>query len=127
MNRRQTIYTRHSTHVADTTLDGEGRAVVMCHLSHAYLEGACLYFTAIFPRSADALDQWRTIKRAAMKAIVANGGTVSHHHGLGADHAEWADNEKGPIGIKVLGAVAAVLDPKGVLATGARKALRASE
>jgi len=112
---------------AVVTLDGKGRAVVMCHLSHAYIEGACLYFTAIFPRSADALDQWRTIKRAAMKAIVANGGTISHHHGLGADHAEWADDEKGAIGIKVLGAVATALDPKGVLATGARKALPAPE
>jgi alkyldihydroxyacetonephosphate synthase len=112
---------------AAATLDGKGRAVVMCHLSHAYAEGACLYFTAIFPRGADALDQWRTIKRAAMKAIVASGGTVSHHHGLGADHAEWADSEKGAIGIKVLGAVAAALDPKGALATGARKALPTAE
>lgn len=114
---------RAVSEAADATLGGKGRAVVLCHLSHAYVEGACLYFTAIFPRADKPLEQWRVMKRAAMQAIVANGGAVSHHHGLGADHAQWAETEKGAIGLKVLGAVAGALDPKGVLATGARKVL----
>jgi alkyldihydroxyacetonephosphate synthase len=108
---------------ATARLDGQALPMVLCHLSHAYVEGASLYFTAIFPRAADALDQWRAIKRAAMQAIVANGGSISHHHGLGADHAEWAEAEKGAIGLKLLAAVAEALDPKAVMATGARKAL----
>ena len=112
---------------ATATLDGQARSMVLCHLSHAYVEGASLYFTVIFPPAADPLGQWRAIKRASMQAIVANGGSISHHHGLGADHAEWAEAEKGAIGLKALGAVASALDPKGVLATGARKALPKNE
>ena len=106
------------------TLDGKGRAVVFCHLSHSYPEGACLYFTAIFPRSGQPLSQWRAIKRAATETILANGGSLSHHHGVGADHAEWLARQKGDLGFRLLGAVAATLDPSGVMATGARKALK---
>jgi alkyldihydroxyacetonephosphate synthase len=110
---------------AARTLDQGGRPAVFCHLSHCYPEGACLYFTAIFPRAGNAMQQWRTIKRAATEAILANGGSLSHHHGVGADHADWLAREKGEIGIALLGAVAGVLDPSGVMATGSGKALPA--
>src|SRR4030095_6068627 len=67
---------------ATQTLDAGGRPAVFCHLSHCYPEGACLYFTAIFPRAGNAMQQWRAIKRAATEAILANGGSLSHHHGV---------------------------------------------
>ena len=57
-------------------------------------------------------------RRAASDAIVANGGTISHHHGVGEDHLPWMAQEKGAIGLEVLRAIKRALDPKGVLNPG---------
>jgi len=102
------------------TVPREGaRGIVMCHISHSYLDGASLYFTYIFPRALDGdIAQWKTIKDAATNAIVANDGTVSHHHGVGEDHLPWIAQEKGDLGIDVLRAIKGALDPKGVLNPG---------
>lgn len=95
------------------------RGIVMCHISHAYPDGASLYFTYIFPRALDGdVAQWRKIKTAASEAIAANGGTISHHHGVGEDHLPWIAGEKGELGIEVLRAVKHALDPKGILNPG---------
>jgi alkyldihydroxyacetonephosphate synthase len=110
---------------ADATLDDKGgRPVVLCHIGHGYTEGACLYFTAIWPRVDNALEQWRAIKKAATEAIVASGGALSHHHGLGADHAPWVKDEKGALGVDILTALARTFDPDGVMAVGAARALK---
>src|SRR5206468_6847123 len=62
--------------------------LVFCHLSHAYADGASLYFTFISrSREGAEVDQWRQVKRAACEAIVAAGGTITHHHAVGRDHA----------------------------------------
>jgi len=93
--------------------------IVLCHISHSYSDGASLYFTYIFPRALGGeIDQWRAIKNAASEAIVANGGTISHHHGVGEDHLPWIAQEKGRLGIDMLRAVKAALDPKGILNPG---------
>ncbi len=100
------------------------RARVLAHLSHSYPDGASLYFTVVFPMAADAAAQARLLKRAALGAIVAGGGTVSHHHGLGADHAPWAEADKSALGIEALAALASVFDPNGVISTGSGALLR---
>jgi alkyldihydroxyacetonephosphate synthase len=64
------------------------------------------------------MGQWQTIKRAATEAVLANGGTLSHHHGVGEDHLPWMAQEKGALGIEVLRAVKRTLDPKGILNPG---------
>jgi alkyldihydroxyacetonephosphate synthase len=102
---------------------GGSPGIVMCHLSHSYPDAACLYFTAVFPRAGDALAQWRAIKRAACEAMVAAGSTISHHHGLGADHAPYAQREKGDASLRLLRALAREIDPKRVMATGASSLL----
>ncbi len=95
------------------------KGIVMCHISHAYADGASLYFTYIFPRALDGeIAQWKAIKKAASDAITANGGTISHHHGVGEDHLPWMANEKGALGLEVLRAVKRVFDPKGILNPG---------
>jgi alkyldihydroxyacetonephosphate synthase len=92
---------------------------VLCHISHSYADGASLYFTYIFPRALDGeIAQWQAIKTAASNAVVAGGGTISHHHGIGEDHLPWMAAEKGPLGIDVLRAVKMALDPKGVMNPG---------
>lgn len=95
------------------------RPVVACHVSHAYETGASLYFTVLVPRDLDdPLGQWGRAKAAACAAITATGGTISHHHAVGVDHAPYLPAEIGPLGVDVLGAVKRELDPSGVLNPG---------
>jgi alkyldihydroxyacetonephosphate synthase len=107
------------TAIASTVPRPFARGVVMCHISHSYIDGASLYFTYVFPRALNGeIEQWQAIKRAASDAIVANGGTISHHHGVGEDHLPWMVQEKGALGIEVLRAIKKTLDPKGILNPG---------
>jgi alkyldihydroxyacetonephosphate synthase len=97
----------------------EGPPTVMCHVSHAYETGASLYFTVLAARDVeDPLGQWRRAKTAAGTAIVAAGGTITHHHAVGADHAPYLPAEIGDLGVEVLAAVKRTLDPNGVLNPG---------
>ena len=61
---------------------------------------------------------WLRAKRAASDAIVAHGATISHHHAVGTDHLPWLEAEIGPVGVRILRAVKAELDPTGVLNPG---------
>ena len=73
--------------------------LVMCHVSHLYRSGASLYFTFLARQEPGAeLDQWRAAKTAACDAIVANGGTITHHHAIGRDHTPWMAAEVGETG-----------------------------
>ncbi len=96
----------------------EERGAVLCHLSHAYRDGASLYFTLFFRCPADpgqAVARWASVKRAATAAIHAAGGTLSHHHGVGSWHAPWLEAEIGSDGVRALTAVAHALDPQSVM------------
>ena len=95
-----------------------GTALVMCHISHVYPTGASLYFTIVAGISGDAAAQWAAAKKAASDAILANGGTITHHHAVGADHRPWMTAEIGELGVKVLRAVKQTLDPAGILNPG---------
>jgi alkyldihydroxyacetonephosphate synthase len=92
--------------------------VVMCHVSHLYPAGASLYFTFLARQEEDALGQWRAAKTAASEAIVAGGGTITHHHAVGRDHRQWITAEAGPLGIEVLRAAKERLDPAGIMNPG---------
>jgi alkyldihydroxyacetonephosphate synthase len=112
----------HDT-VAETierALAGEGTpGIVMCHVSHLYETGASLYYTLIArQREGAEIEQWRAVKRAASEAIVAGGGTITHHHAVGRDHAPWLAREIGERGVAALGALKAELDPAGIMNPG---------
>jgi alkyldihydroxyacetonephosphate synthase len=93
--------------------------IVACHVSHLYAAGASLYFTVLARRSADdPVGQWSTAKAAVMDALTGAGATLTHHHAVGADHAPWLVAEVGDLGVEVLRAVKARLDPAGVLNPG---------
>ncbi len=62
--------------------------------------------------------QWRGAKAAASDAILAAGGSITHHHGVGRDHVPWYQHEVGPLGIATLTAVKAQLDPAGIMNPG---------
>jgi alkyldihydroxyacetonephosphate synthase len=110
----------HAT-VGDTlraALDG-ANPLVACHVSHLYPAGASLYFTVLARRDADdPVGQWQRAKASVMDALAAAGATVTHHHAVGADHAPWLANEIGDLGVEVLRAVKARLDPAGILNPG---------
>jgi alkyldihydroxyacetonephosphate synthase len=93
--------------------------LVFCHLSHAYADGASLYFTFISrARRGAEEEQWREVKRAACEAIVAHGGTITHHHAVGRDHAPYMEAEVGGVGLDVLRAAKERLDPAGIMNPG---------
>ena len=93
--------------------------LVMCHVSHLYETGASLYFTFLASqRVEDAIGQWRTVKEAASRAISEGGGTITHHHAVGRDHAPWMEPEVGRTGLSALRALKAELDPAGIMNPG---------
>jgi len=102
------------------SLAGQGTpGLAFCHLSHAYADGASLYFTFISRAKRGAeIEQWATVKRAACEAIVATGGTITHHHAVGRDHAPYMKAEVGETGLDVLRAVKEQLDPSGIMNPG---------
>ena len=93
--------------------------VVLCHVSHLYPVGASLYFTVIArQQEGEEVAQWRAAKDAACEAIVRHGGTITHHHAIGRDHAAYLEAEIGPTGVALLRAAKAELDPAGILNPG---------
>ena len=98
-------------------LDGEGR--VTCRLTHVYPDGAAPYFTVLAPaRRGDELAQWAEVKDAASEAILAAGGTITHHHAVGRDHRRWYDRQRPEPFAAALSAAKTALDPSGILNPG---------
>ncbi|MFZ0834134.1 MAG: FAD-binding oxidoreductase, partial [Mycobacterium sp.] len=93
-------------------------ALVLCHISHVYPTGASLYFTVVAGQRGNPIEQWRAAKAAATDAMVRAGATITHHHAVGADHRPWMRDEVGDLGVEVLRAVKATLDPAGILNPG---------
>jgi alkyldihydroxyacetonephosphate synthase len=97
------------------------RVLVFCHLSHVYADGASIYFTYLFRHSTDPEEtrqRWRRLKGAASRTIVELGGTISHQHGIGEDHAVYLASEKGKLGLRSLEAMRSSLDPDGLMNPG---------
>ncbi len=104
----------------DRSLTDQGTpGLVSCHVSHLYETGASLYFTFIARqrRGAEA-EQWQAIKRAASDAILEGGGTITHHHAVGRDHAPWLEREVGDMGVAAIRALKSELDPAGIMNPG---------
>lgn len=101
---------------ARSALDGPG--LVLAHVSHLYPHGASLYVTVLARQAGDPVAQWTAVKQAATEALLAHGGTITHHHAVGTDHRRWLPAEIGGTGVAVLRAVKDVLDPTGVLNPG---------
>lgn len=93
-------------------------ALVLCHISHVYPTGASLYFTVVAGQRGNPIAQWQAAKAAASAAIVTAGATITHHHAVGADHRRWIRDEVGELGVQLLRAAKATLDPAGILNPG---------
>jgi len=97
---------------------GEGGRIT-ARFTHVYADGPAVYFTAIAPaRRGEEVEQWAVVKRAVSDAIIAEGGTITHHHAVGRDHRPWYDAQRPvPFALALAGAKAAV-DPRGVMNPG---------
>ena len=89
------------------------RGYLMCHLSHSYHAGACLYFTFALapPPGEDLLVPYGVVKAAIQQAFVDNGATLSHHHAVGTEHAQWLEQDISAPGVSFLRALFAGADP----------------
>lgn len=115
----RTLHSAVARAIAGALEAGGTPGLVMCHVSHVYETGASLYFTFLArQREGDALGQWREVKTAASEAIVAGGGTITHHHAVGRDHAPWMEREVGEGGLRALRALKAELDPAAIMNPG---------
>jgi alkyldihydroxyacetonephosphate synthase len=96
-----------------------GAGSVTCRFTHVYPDGPAPYYTVLAPaRRGGELEQWAEIKAAASEAVLAAGGTITHHHAVGRDHRPWYDRQRPePFALALRGAKASV-DPKGALNPG---------
>jgi alkyldihydroxyacetonephosphate synthase len=93
--------------------------IVTCRITHAYPDGAAPYFTVLAPaRRGEEVAQWDAIKRAAADAVLAGGGTITHHHAVGRDHRPWYDAQRPDPFAAALRAAKAAVDPAGLLNPG---------
>jgi alkyldihydroxyacetonephosphate synthase len=105
--------------VRATTRSVCGGGLLGCRLTHAYPDGAAPYFTVLAPASRGGeLAQWAEIKAAASEAVLAAGGTITHHHAVGRDHRPWYDRQRPEPFAVALRAAKAALDPAGMLNPG---------
>jgi alkyldihydroxyacetonephosphate synthase len=95
----------------------------MTHVSHGYVHGASLYSMFLGRQVPDPdplarQAQIQAVKQATTEALLAAGGTLTHHHGIGRDHAPWLEDEVGILGTRVLWSLKQTLDPTGIMNPG---------
>ncbi|MCI0897139.1 MAG: FAD-binding oxidoreductase [Chloroflexi bacterium] len=96
-----------------------GGGSVSCRFTHVYTDGPAPYFTFEgMGRLGAELEMYAEIKQAASDAIMAAGGTITHHHAVGRLHRPWYDQQRPELFAKALKAVKRTLDPNGVLNPG---------
>jgi alkyldihydroxyacetonephosphate synthase len=96
-----------------------GDGWVTCRFTHVYPDGPAPYFSVIAPGiPGSEIAQWDEIKAAAGEAVIAFGGTITHHHAVGRDHRPWYDRQRPDLFAEALRAAKATLDPAGVLNPG---------
>jgi len=89
------------------------RGYIMCHLAHSYHSGACLYFTFAFRPSDEtrSLEQYDVVKSAIQQGFIDLGGTLSHHHAVGVEHAAWLSQDISPAGVTMIRSLLDGVDP----------------
>jgi len=96
-----------------------GGGTVNCRFTHAYPDGAAPYYSVMAPgRRGSELEQWGEIKAAAGEALIAHGGTITHHHAVGRDHRPWYDQQRPDLFGRALAAAKRELDPAHILNPG---------
>jgi len=96
-----------------------GSGLVSSRLTHVYPDGAAPYFTVIAPaKPGGSVAQWDEIKAAVSEVLIAEGGTITHHHAVGRDHRAWAQRQRPTLFTAMLRAAKREVDPRGILNPG---------
>lgn len=96
-----------------------GGGTLSCRFTHVYPDGPAPYYTfSGLGRRGAEIEMWHELKQAAGDAVLANGGTITHHHAVGRDHRPWYDEQRPPLFAESLRAMKKTLDPNGVLNPG---------
>jgi alkyldihydroxyacetonephosphate synthase len=96
-----------------------GGGWVTCRFTHVYPDGPAPYFSVTAPgQFGSELEMWAEIKAAASEALLAHGGTITHHHAVGRDHRPWYDKQRPDPFASALVAAKHALDPAGILNPG---------
>ncbi len=103
--------------VARVLRECAGMIAVSVHQSHAYLDGACLYFTFAAKPENDAPAFYRHAWDVAMAEVIAHGGAISHHHGVGRNRARFVADALGD-SFSILAGLKSLLDPLGIMNPG---------
>ena len=104
---------------AATGSPGWGHGVITTRVTHVYPDGCAPYFTVLAAsRHGSQVAQWREVKAAASEAILAAGGTITHHHAVGRDHRPWYDRQRPEPFAAMLRAAKAAVDPAWTLNPG---------
>jgi alkyldihydroxyacetonephosphate synthase len=92
---------------------------VSCRFTHCYPDGPAPYFSFQAKGQHGALaEQWLAIKSRALDAVLANGGTVTHHHAIGRDHMPWYNRQRPDLFAAALAGTKSRLDPAWILNPG---------
>ncbi|AHH97852.1 FAD-binding oxidoreductase [Kutzneria albida] len=96
-----------------------GGGLVTCRFTHVYPDGPAPYFGVYAPgRWGSLVAQWDEVKAAVSEALIANGGTITHHHAVGRDHRPWYDRQRPEPFAAALAAVKSTVDPARILNPG---------
>ena len=105
--------------VTGAPAEGPGAARVSCRFTHVYPDGPAPYFTILAPaRRGSEVEQWDEIKAAASDAVIAAGGTITHHHAVGRDHRPWYDRQRPDAFAEALRGAKRAVDPDAILNPG---------
>ncbi len=101
------------------------KTVVMVHISHVYENGANLYFTFLSPvNKGNEMNEYIAYHKGLVDTINSNGGSLSHHHGVGRALAPWMEEQLGKTGLDLMQAVKNHLDPRGIMNPGGTLGLK---
>jgi alkyldihydroxyacetonephosphate synthase len=118
-DRFESLHARVTEAVTAALREVCGGGSLTCRFTHVYPDGPAPYYTFLAPGRPDALiEQWQAVKEAASEAVLAAGGTITHHHAVGRDHRLWYDRERPEPFAAALAAAKRALDPAGILNPG---------
>jgi alkyldihydroxyacetonephosphate synthase len=119
-DRFEAFHDRVKAAAGQAIRDATGRpGQVTCRFTHVYPDGPAPYFSFhALGRHGALIEQWQTIKTAASDAVIAGGGTITHHHAVGRDHRPWYDRQRPELFAAALTAAKRTLDPRGTLNPG---------
>jgi alkyldihydroxyacetonephosphate synthase len=104
----------------EALVEATGHAgTVSTRFTHAYPDGPAVYYTfSVRGEPGRLIEQWRHIKTRASDALIAAGGTITHHHAVGRDHMPWYRAQRPALFGKAFEAAKSALDPAGIMNPG---------